>query len=138
VKHVPPFPFVRKSLQRVSNWSDVLVCSATPYDALKREWEEHDIVRFTSVIAGQEQGTKKQHLQIMTSGKYDPDKVLMIGDAPGDLAAAKENDICFYPITPSEEEMSWKYFLENIVYRFKNGEYNQSLEKKLPDKPPWN
>jgi phosphoglycolate phosphatase-like HAD superfamily hydrolase len=138
VVQVPPFPFVRDSLKRISSWADIIVCSATPYNALKREWEEHDLARFVSIIAGQEQGSKTQHLKIITERKYNSDKVLMIGDAPGDLSAAYENKVDFYPINPGEEEMSWKYFLENIADRFKNGEYNQSLEKKLPDKPTWN
>jgi len=63
VHGVPPFPYVRESLQKMQGKVDLMVVSATPVEALEREWQEHDIARYMSVIAGQEMGTKKQHLQ---------------------------------------------------------------------------
>ena len=41
VRGVPPFPFVRESLEKLSPRADILVVSATPQEALVREWEEH-------------------------------------------------------------------------------------------------
>ena len=61
VRGVPPFPFVRESLEKISNTADAIVVSATPCEALKREWDEHDIAKYVRVIAGQEMGTKKEH-----------------------------------------------------------------------------
>ena len=43
VRGVPPFPFVRESIQKLSSLADVLVVSATPQEALQREWEEHEL-----------------------------------------------------------------------------------------------
>ena len=34
----------------------------------------------------------------------------MVGDAPGDLKAAKANKALFYPINPGSEDASWKRF----------------------------
>ena len=42
--------------------ADVLVVSATPGEALQREWEEHGLSRHVALIAGQELGSKKEHL----------------------------------------------------------------------------
>ncbi|MFC1726516.1 HAD family hydrolase, partial [candidate division KSB1 bacterium] len=39
---VPPFPFVRESLDQISENADIIVCSATPTEALRREWKEHN------------------------------------------------------------------------------------------------
>ena len=60
VKGIPPFPFVKESLQKLQKIADVIVVSATPTEALQREWEEHDIAKYAAIIAGQEMGTKKE------------------------------------------------------------------------------
>jgi phosphoglycolate phosphatase-like HAD superfamily hydrolase len=71
--------------------------------------------------------------------------VLMIGDAPGDLKAARANDALFYPINPGHEEASWQRFYEQDVHTFLAGEYAGQVEADriaefealLPDLPPW-
>ena len=35
---------------------------------------------------------------------HDPDKILIIGDSPGDLKAAQNINALFFPILPLEEE----------------------------------
>ena len=104
---MPPFPYVRQSLEKIQPLADVIVVSGTPDEALKREWEEHDIAKYVAVIAGQEMGTKTQHLGYATKNKYEKNHVLMIGDAPGDIKAARANDALFYPINPGNEIESW-------------------------------
>ncbi|NOY59448.1 MAG: HAD family hydrolase [Calditrichaeota bacterium] len=145
VHDVPPFPFVRESLENISQWADVIVCSATPNEALVREWEEHDIAKYTRIIAGQEMGSKKEHIHLASNGKYESGKVLMIGDAPGDMKAARANDALFFPIKPGQEDESWEFFFKEAADRFKNGEYTKEYEAKLikefeallPEVPPW-
>src|SRR5581483_10099200 len=62
VRGVPPFPFVRETLERLQGVADIIVCSATPGKALAKEWHEHAIARFTAAICGQEVGSKKEIL----------------------------------------------------------------------------
>ncbi len=145
VHGVPPFPWVRESLAFLADKADMIVVSATPIDALEREWKEHDIAQFVRVIAGQEMGKKQLHLQLAAGGKYKPDHILMIGDAPGDMRAAKANNALFYPINPGDEEASWKRFREEAVHKFLAGEYAGGYEAQviaefeavLPETPPW-
>ena len=145
VKEIPPFPFVRKSLQKMQAYADVWVVSATPSEALKREWQEHDIAQYAQIIAGQEMGTKKEHLSYAGSGKYRSDHMLMIGDAPGDMNAAKANNILFYPINPGSEAQSWQKFYEESFDKFLQNEYAGGYEQRLieefdmclPESPPW-
>jgi phosphoglycolate phosphatase-like HAD superfamily hydrolase len=146
VKDMPPFPYVRESLEKIQPAADCIVVSATPNEALRREWEEHDIAGYVKVIAGQEMGTKTEHLAMAAGGgRYKPGHVLMIGDAPGDMKAAKANNALFYPINPGGEQKSWKRFAEEAIDRFINDEYAGRYEAELiaefdallPEKPPW-
>lgn len=146
VKAVPPFPLVRESLESLQGKADVMVVSATPSEALSREWEEHHLAGLVRLIAGQEHGSKKEHLALATSGRYDRDKVLMVGDAPGDRQAAEANGVLFYPIDPGHEDASWQRFYEEALPRFFAGTYAghymaeqvARFEALLPEKPPWN
>ena len=145
VHDVPPFASVRESLEKLQNVADVMVCSATPIEALQREWEEHDIARYVRVIAGQEIGSKKEQLAMAVNGRYKPENVLMIGDALGDLSAARANSIRFFPINPGCEERSWENFFKMYSDDFVNGQYSDAVEHKLivefeeflPAVPPW-
>jgi phosphoglycolate phosphatase-like HAD superfamily hydrolase len=145
VHGVPPFPFMRESLQSLQSQADVVVVSATPTEALVREWEEHDIAKYVRVIAGQEMGSKKQHLAWAAKDKYPADHILMMGDAPGDMEAAKANGVLFFPINPGQEEKSWERFYQEGLARFAAGryagEYEAALiaefETFLPSTPPW-
>jgi phosphoglycolate phosphatase-like HAD superfamily hydrolase len=136
---------MRESLQALQNQADVVVVSATPTEALVREWEEHDIAKYTRIIAGQEMGSKKQHLALAAKGKYPADHILMMGDAPGDMDAAKANGTLFFPINPGQEEKSWERFYREGLARFTAGtyagEYEAALiaefETFLPSTPPW-
>ena len=145
VHGVPPFPYVRESLSFLADKADMIVVSATPIEALTREWEEHDIARSVRVIAGQEMGKKALHLKLAANGKYAPDHILMMGDAPGDMRAARANNALFYPINPGHEEASWQRFYEEALHKFLAGEYAGAYEAEriaefealLPEVPPW-
>ena len=143
VRGVPPFPGVRECLEKLSSQADQIVCSATPNEALRAEWSEHGIDTFVQAICGQETGTKKQTLA--NAAKYDPNRVLMIGDAPGDYRAAAANQCLFFPINPAAEEASWKRLLEEGIEHFLNGSFAgdyqtvllEEFDATLPDQPPW-
>lgn len=142
---MPPFPFVRESLEKMKLKADLMVVSQTPYEALAREWEENGIEHYLRIIAGQELGTKTEHLKLAAVGKYPQDKILMIGDAMGDLKAAKSNNVLFFPINPGHEEESWERLYNEGLDRFFKGTYGGTYEtqlindfkKLLPEKPAW-
>lgn len=143
VRHVPPFPYVRESLEKLSSQADLIVCSATPNAALKKEWNEHGIDKYITEICGQEVGTKKEIL--VNSQKYAANHTLMIGDAPGDYSAAKANNCLFYPINPGAEEASWERFYNESIAKFFDGSFAGDYQAKLlaefdrylPEKPSW-
>jgi phosphoglycolate phosphatase-like HAD superfamily hydrolase len=145
VHGVPPFPFVRKSLEKLQAEADMVVISGTPKEALQREWLEHDIARFVRIIAGQEMGKKEEHLALAAKDKYPSDRILMVGDSPADLQAARANQALFFPVVAGREEKSWCRFYEEALDRFFKGTYAgdyenelvREFEEGLPAIPPW-
>jgi phosphoglycolate phosphatase-like HAD superfamily hydrolase len=141
----PPFAGVREALEQIRQCSDAIVVSQTPEAALMREWKAHELTYCVQLIAGQELGTKTEHLQLAAGGKYDPDRVLLLGDAPGDRQAAHAAGASFYPINPGDEAASWQRFIDEAYPRFLAGTYAgeyqaariAEFESLLPSTPPW-
>jgi phosphoglycolate phosphatase-like HAD superfamily hydrolase len=142
---ITPFPFVKECLEKVKSKADTMVVSQTPFEALKREWEENRIDHYLKMIAGQEHGTKSEHLRYAAKGKYLDTMILMIGDANGDLKAAKSNGVLFYPINPGKEEESWERLYKEGLDKFFGGTYKGTYEENLirefetflPEHPHW-
>jgi phosphoglycolate phosphatase-like HAD superfamily hydrolase len=142
---IPPFPCARLAIEKISSFADTIIVSQTPLEALEREWEEHDLKKYVRVIAGQEHGTKAEHIAFAAKNKYSDNKILMIGDAKGDMEAAKSNGVLFYPVIPGKEDLSWEQFLNEGLDKFISGTFAGSYEntlliefmKSLPDTPPW-
>jgi phosphoglycolate phosphatase-like HAD superfamily hydrolase len=145
VRDIPPIPGVAESLGHLQGEADIMVCSSTPLEALEREWGEHGLDQYVQLIASQELGTKAEHLDLATRGKYDTDHVLMIGDAPGDGEAAEKSGALFYPIIPGHEVESWARLHDEAIEKFLSqtyaGPYEQRLLKEfdasLPSYPSW-
>ncbi len=145
VVEVPPFPLVRESLESMKGKADVMVVSATPGEALLREWTDHGLIEHVALVAGQELGSKKEHLLLAAGGRYEPEKILMVGDALGDWEAARHAGAMFYPIDPGCEDESWQRFFEEGLPRFFAGEFaGEYMDaqlarflKLLPERPPW-
>jgi len=145
VTGVPPFPFVRKSLQKLQGQADVVVLSTTPGETVVREWTEHDLAQYTALIAGQETGAKATQLQVATKGRYQRNHILMVGDAPSDQKAAQAIGALFYPVIPGAEDEAWQRLHNEALDRFFRGRYAGGYEHKLvdefdrrlPERPPW-
>ena len=145
VRNVPPFPYVKKSLEKINKYADAIVISSANQESLNREWSENDIDQYVRFIAGQEIGNKNNCFKQASAGKYSPGKMLMIGDAPGDLRAARANNALFFPIVPGKEADSWEYLYTLGLDRFLEGTYSGQFEEKLitdffdhlPEQPPW-
>lgn len=144
-KNIPPFPGVLESLNKIRAHADLMVVSQTPEEALVREWKENGLEPFPVVIAGQELGTKAAQLQLAAGRKYAAGRVLMVGDALGDLRAAETAHALFYPINPGHEEASWQRFLDEAFDKFLAGAFAgdyqaarvQAFKALLPEIPPW-
>lgn len=145
VQGCAPFPGVREAFEAMAGRVDCMTVSATPLAALTREWNEHGLATYMRVIAGQEMGSKAQHVACAATGKYAPDHIMLIGDAPGDRDAAAEAGCLYYPINPGHEAASWWRFRTEALPRFLEGTYAGAYEAAviaefealLPATPPW-
>jgi phosphoglycolate phosphatase-like HAD superfamily hydrolase len=145
IGHTQPFAGVRTAFQAMQSHADIAVISQCSEVVLEREWNDHRMDNWVRGIAGQEYGSKSEQLSVMAGGQYPLDHMMMIGDAPGDMTAALNNGVLFYPIIPGEENMSWKRFEATALDRFLQeqyaGDYQDSLIREYDDhlavRPPW-
>ena len=145
VINLPPMQGALDAMNILKNQVDLVVISNTPLETLHREWSENKIDNNILYIGGQESGTKTQMLKAVADNKYSPEKILIIGDSPGDFKAAQNIDALFFPILPLEEEESWsefnkagyKHFVNNsYIGQYQNGQINK-FQSKLNIAPPW-
>jgi len=141
----PSFPGAEDALKRIAKNSDAIVISQTQAIALLKDWYRDDLAQHVSVIAGPELGSKIDHFTMAAVNRYPAQAILMIGDAPGDLATAQSIGCNFFPINPGHEEESWKRFMDGAYSEFLSGGFsddyqqqlNQEFKALLPGTPPW-
>lgn len=141
----PAYNGARTALQRMQGRSETGIVSQSPESVLREDWGRQGLLEYVNHVAGQEVGLKVKQLTVLTDGRYPRDRVLMVGDAPGDLEAAQTFGCRFFPILPGQEEHSWQQFNEGIYDAFVNGTYSveqeaaliETFRKVLPSTPPW-
>ncbi|MDF7799103.1 hypothetical protein P4C99_06485 [Pontiellaceae bacterium B1224] len=139
------FQGVEAALQRIQKTSDAIVISQTQAVALLKDWYRDNLAQYVSVIAGPELGSKVDHFTMSAVDRYPANAILMMGDAPGDMAAANAIGCNFFPINPGHEVESWARFMDEAYDRFLDGGFSEDYQKKLiqefkallPGTPPW-
>lgn len=135
---VPPFPYAKEALKEISSYADIAVVSSANLAAIQTEWSEHELTQYVAILCGQEMGTKKECIKLLKALGYD--FIMMIGDALGDLEAARFNEVSFYPIIAGRESESWKIFLweiiDKVVSKAYEGPYEEELIKKFEKSLP--
>lgn len=127
------------SLVKAREYADVVVVSSANRGAVEDEWQYNRLMDTVDVLMTQEYGSKKDCLCRLLELGYEPDRLLMVGDAPGDIASAKEAGVLYYPIVPGEENNSWARFRNEILEKVVSGgfrkgrmeQYEQEYYKKL-------
>lgn len=141
----PAYEGARKALKRMYKRSETGIVSQSPEAVLREDWGRQGLLDYVQHIAGQEVGLKVAQLTALTDGRFERSNVLMVGDAPGDLEAARGFGCRFFPILPGREEASWEHFNACIYDAFVSGNYTKAMEdeliatfeKVLPAQPPW-
>jgi phosphoglycolate phosphatase-like HAD superfamily hydrolase len=140
----PAYEGARTALKRMKGRSHNGIVSQSPEPVLREDWGRQGLLDDIEQIAGQEKGLKVAQLTLLTEG-IARHNVMMIGDAPGDLEAARAFGCRFFPILPGKEEASWEIFNTRVYDAFLNGtstaeeeaSYIEAFEQTLPSTPPW-
>ena len=130
-EEIKPFPLAREALEFAHARADVAIVSSANLGAVLEEWEKHGLLPHTDVVMAQNSGSKAACIAKLLGEGYDQAKVVMCGDAPGDLDAARKNGVYFFPILVRKERESWQEFMDCGIDKLLSGEYSEYNEKKI-------
>ncbi len=126
------YPGVKEALKALSAVADISVVSSANGEALKSEWHRCGLDGYINALLGQEVGSKAFCIaELIRLGGYDKERVLMVGDAPGDLRAAEKNGVLFYPILVGKEEFSWHRLRNEAFGKLADGSFAGAYQEQL-------
>ena len=118
-----PYDGAREGLAAAHTFADVAMVSSANRDAVEEEWGKFGLLEHTDIVLAQDVGSKAHCIAEMLKFGYDPKKVLMVGDAPGDCDAAEKNGVHYYPILVNHEKASWDEAVSTAFLKLQSGEY---------------
>ncbi len=128
-----PFDGVVEGLAAMQEFADVAVVSSANRDAVTEEWQRCGLLEHVDVLLCQDAGSKAHCIGELLKKGYDPHNVLMVGDAPGDKAAAEQNGVYYYPILVRHEADSWRELRSVGLSHFRGQTYAIYGEQKIAE-----
>ena len=128
-----PFPNVKWAMDEMCKEADLAAVSSANAEAVEAEWKKHNLKADCKVLLTQEAGSKAHCIGELVKKGYEPKKVLMVGDAPGDRDAAARNGVWFYPILVGKEGESWERLLDEAFPKLLEGTFDEEYQKKLEE-----
>ena len=125
-----PYEGAKEGLAAAHAFADVAMVSSANRDAVEEEWGKFGLLEHTDIVLAQDIGSKAACIAEMMKFGYDPDKVVMVGDAPGDCDAAEKNGVHYYPILVNHEKASWDEAIAVAYRKLCSGEYAPYGEEK--------
>jgi len=126
------FPGVKEGFELARDFADIAVVSSANRDAVEEEWEKFGLLPLVDLVLCQDVGSKAHCIAELKKKGYAADHILMVGDAPGDKAAAETNGVWYYPILVRHEAESWREFPQ-AAELLKSGTYQPYGEKKAKE-----
>ena len=126
-----PYAGAKEGLAAAHSFADVAMVSSANRDAVEEEWGKFGLLEHTDIVLAQDVGSKAACIAAMLKFGYDLDKVVMVGDAPGDCDAAEKNNVYYYPILVNHEKESWDEAIAIGFGKLQSGEYAEyEVQKK--------
>ncbi|MBQ6820690.1 MAG: HAD family hydrolase [Clostridium sp.] len=126
-----PFEGVKEGIIAASEMADIAIVSSANEKAVLDEWSQHGLLEHVDIVLTQNVGSKAYCIAELLKKGYDRDNVLMVGDAVGDLDAAKVNKVLYYPIMVRKEKDSWSRFTKEVIGKFTTNSYAGEFEEKV-------
>lgn len=120
-----PYEGVKEAFVEMKKYCDIAIVSSANKEAINSEWGGHNLLQYCDYVMGQEDGSKATCIKSLIEKGYSIDKILMVGDSPGDYDSAKANEVSFYPIMFGDEKTSWENFKNKELQNFLNGVYEE-------------
>lgn len=130
---VGPFPGVKEALEAMRSRADIAIVSSANPQAVREEWGRFGFLEYVDYVMAQDAGTKADCIAALRKKGYDPEKILMLGDAPGDRKAAEQNGVLYYPILAGQEAASWQRLINEALPRLFSGSYDPDYRQGLLD-----
>ena len=124
----PPFEGAREALELAKKYADIAIVTSANGVEIRKEWENKSLIQYTDLLASQETGRKAECLKELVEKGYEKKKVLMIGDSPIDLEAAREAG-ALLSILAYQERESWEIFPE-VLKQFLEGNYEGKMQDR--------
>ena len=118
-----PYDGAKEGLAAAHQFADVAMVSSANRDAVEEEWGKFGLLEHTDIVLAQDIGSKAVCIREMLKFGYDPDKVVMVGDAPGDCDAAEKNGVHYYPSLVNHEKESWDEAIAVAFGKLQSGDY---------------
>ena len=118
-----PYEGAKEGLAAAHRFADVAMVSSANRDAVEEEWGKFGLLEHTDIVLAQDIGSKAACIAEMLKFGYELDKVVMVGDAPGDCDAAEKNRVHYYPILVNHEKESWDEAINVAFSKLRSGEY---------------
>lgn len=126
-----PFEGVTEGLKAAHEFADVAIVSSANEEAVREEWQRCGLMEYVDILLCQNAGSKASCIAELKKRGYDEKHILMVGDAPGDKAAAEKNHVFYYPILARREAESWRELVDTGFEKLKNGTYESyELDKE--------
>ena len=126
----PPFRGVRKALVASRVMADIVVIGEER-EKVNQEWNAFSLLTYVDSVFTRDHGGLAALIAKAKKQGYDPERILLVGDTPGDLNLAEEHGICFYPILVGQEKQSWHEFTDRGLEWLVSGDYDAyQFEKK--------
>ena len=125
-----PYNGAKEGLAAAHTFADVAMVSSANRDAVEEEWGKFGLLEHTDIVLAQDIGSKAACIAEMLKFGYELNKVVMIGDAPGDCDAAEKNGVYYYPILVNHEKASWDEAIAVAFDKLQAGKYAEYETQK--------
>ncbi len=130
-EEIKPFEGVREALQKIHEYCDIAVVSSANPEAVRAEWDRFGLTDNVDLICAQDMGTKTHCISEILKKGYKIKNVLMCGDAVGDMKAAADNGVLYYPIRVNHENECWSEIVPEAISKFTSNKYAGAYQASL-------